>query len=160
MNDATLSEDKATSWPSVDDTKPGEEGGPVARSGFNYQDEIAASFLIEMLENPSLVKVHCETHDDVLLVWAQDNSDRRLAEYVQVKASEPDKLWSPADLCQRKKSSVGTSIFEVSLSRDKHREDSRFRLVTLRSITSALKILCFPYGAPGRELDWRPARRY
>jgi hypothetical protein len=153
MSDATSSEGRATLWPSVDDTKPGEEGGPAARSGFNYQDEIAVSFLIEMLEKPSLLKVHCETHDDVLLVWARNDSDRRLAEYVQVKASEPDKLWSLADLCQRKKASVGTSIFELSLARDKHREESRFRLVTLRPVTSALEMLSFPYGAPGRELN-------
>jgi hypothetical protein len=55
------SENTAVSWPSIDDAKPGEEGGPVARSGFNYQDEIAVGFLIEMLENQSLLKVHCET---------------------------------------------------------------------------------------------------
>lgn len=152
MNDATLSDVEATSWPSVDDTKPGEEGGPAARSGFNYQDEIAVSFLIEMLETASLLKVHCETHDDVLLVRALNDSDRRLAEYVQVKASEPDKLWSIADLCQRKKATLGTSIFEKSLARDRHEEESRFRLVTLRPVTTALKMLTFPHGAPGRDL--------
>ena len=39
------------SWPSVDDAKPIEEGGPVARKGFNYQDEIAVSFLLDMMED-------------------------------------------------------------------------------------------------------------
>jgi hypothetical protein len=152
MNNTPLFEGEAKPWPSVDETKPGEEGGPAARSGFNYQDEIAVSFLIEMLETPSLLKVHCETHDDVLLLWAMSGSDKRLAEYVQVKASEPDKLWSVADLCQRKKATLGTSIFEKSLAHDRHEEESRFRLVTLRPVTTALKMLTVPLGAQGRDL--------
>ncbi len=138
--------------PSVDDVKPVEEGGPIARSGFNYQDEIAVGFLIEMLENPLLLKVHCESHDDVLLVRWVDGSAMRLAEFVQVKASEPDKLWSVADLCAPKKG-VGTSIFEISFARDMYQEESRFRLVTLRPVVSELEMLTFPRGAPGREID-------
>lgn len=141
------------SWPSIDDAKPGEEGGPVARSGFNYQDEIAVGFLIEMLENQSLLKVLCETHDDVVLVRAADCPEMRIAEFVQVKASELDKLWSVADLCQRKKGTPGTSIFEISLGRDKHKEVSSFRLVTLRPVVSALEPLTYPCGSPGRESD-------
>ena len=135
-------------WPSVDDDTPDEQGGPIARAGFNYQDEIAAGFLIEMLESPALLRVHCETHDDILLVWAAEIA---IAEFVQVKADEPDKLWSVADLCQRRKGNVGTSIFEKSLGRDKHRETSRFRIVTLRPVVSALRILCHPWGSQGRS---------
>ena len=56
-----------------------------------------------------------------------------------------------ADLCLRKKAAPGTSIFEISLARDKHEEDSRFRLVTLRPVTNALRMLTFPSGAPGRD---------
>jgi hypothetical protein len=136
---------------SVDEVKPAEEGGPVARSGFNYQDEIAVGFLIEMLQTPSLLKMHCETHDDIVLVRALDGSAMRLAEFVQVKASELNKLWSLADLCIRKTSKVGTSIFEISFARDKHLEQSRFRLVTLRPVVNNLKMLTFPCGASGRE---------
>jgi Cap4 dsDNA endonuclease len=99
-----------TAWPSIDDAKPNEEGGPIARAGFNYQDEIAVGFLIEMLETPTLLKVHCETHDDVVLVRQSSVSDKREAEYVQVKASAQDKLWSLADLCQRQLAKPGTSI--------------------------------------------------
>lgn len=138
-------------FPSVDDVKPAEEGGPTARCGFNYQDEIAVGFLIEMLENPSLLKVHCETHDDVLLVRVKDGSGVHFAEFVQVKASEQDKLWSISDLCARKKNKVGTSIYEISLARDRHDEESRFRLVTFRPVAGNLKMLTFPLGAPGRE---------
>jgi Cap4 dsDNA endonuclease len=136
-------------FPSVDEVKPAEDGGPEARKGFNYQDEIAVAFFIDMLETPSLLKVHCETHDDILLVHAPDGLAIRIAEFVQVKAGEPDKLWSVADLCQRKKNKAGTSIFERSLGRDRHKEESRFRLVTLRPVVSDLEILTFPCGGLG-----------
>jgi Cap4 dsDNA endonuclease len=150
---ATAAKDAPASWPSIDDVKPDEEGGPIARAGFNYQDEIAVGFLIEMLETRMLLKVHCETHDDVVLVRMADESETRSAEFVQVKASEPDKLWSVADLCQRKNGKAGTSIFEISLGRDRHNETSRFRLVTLRPVVSALELLTYPCGSPGREPD-------
>jgi len=133
--------------------KPREEGGPIARSGFNYQDEIAVGFLIEMLESPLLLKVHCETHDDVVLVRMVEESGAMVAEFVQVKGGEPDKLWSIADLCARKNGQAGTAIYEISLVRDAHREESRFRLVTLRPVVSNLKMLTFPFGAPGRQAD-------
>jgi hypothetical protein len=46
-------------------------------------------------------------------VHQAEAEDELIAEYVQVKASEQDKLWSVADLCQqRKKSKQGSSIFE------------------------------------------------
>jgi len=78
----------ASTWPSVDDATPQEEGGPIARAGFNYQDEIAVSFLLEMLVDPVLLRVHCETHDDVLLVRADGDGGAQTAEYVQVKSNE------------------------------------------------------------------------
>lgn len=143
---------KQSAWPSIDHAKPDEEGGPIARTGFNYQDEIAVGFLIEMLETAVLLKVHCETHDDVVLVRQSEASEKRAAEYVQVKASEQDKLWSVADLCQRKKGKAGTSIFEISLGRDKHDEASTFRVVTLRPVVSALEPLTHAFTAPSRAL--------
>lgn len=153
MAEATPDKTNSKTFPSVDDVKPTEEGGPTARSGFSYQDEIAVGFLVEMLEDSSILKVHCETHDDVLLVRATDGSDMRVAEFVQVKANEPDKLWSVADLCKPKKGKTSSSIFETSLSRDKHDEKSRFRIVTLRSVVNDLKMLTFTCGTPGRETD-------
>ena len=134
--------------PSVDDVAPSEEGGPIARSGFNYQDEIGVSFLIDMLEDASVLKIHFETHDDIVFVRAVDS--RIVAEFVQVKAGEINKLWSAADLCHRDQG-VGSSILEISLGRDAHREESRFRLVTLRSVNKDLKSLTFPLGSPGRQ---------
>lgn len=126
--------------PSVEDAAPLEQGGPIARTGFNYQDEIAVGFLLDMLVDPSILKVHCETHDDIVLV-IQNPLSELVAEYVQVKGSEEDKYWSVADLCARMKGKVGSSIYETSLERDKHREQSRFRIVTLRPVMKNLRIL-------------------
>jgi len=153
MTEAGINPNKYQKYPSVDDVKPDEEGGTIARSGFSYQDDVAVSFLIEMLETPEIIKVHCETHDDVLVVRKPDGMVTRLAEFVQVKANEPDKLWSVADLCSHQKGCINTSIFERSLARDKHFEDSRFRVVTLRPVVSQLRILTLPFGTPGREVD-------
>lgn len=139
-------------FPSVDDASPAEEGGPTARQGFNYQDEIAVSFFIEMLEEEAILKVHCESHDDIVLVRGSAIGTR-VAEYVQVKAGEPDKLWSVADLCALKSRRPGTSLFETSLARDAHSEDSLFRIVTLERVVSALKILTILRDAPGRGSD-------
>jgi hypothetical protein len=142
---------------SIDEAQPSEEGGPIARTGFNYQDEIAVGFLIEMLEDPSALKVHCETHDDIVVVRTLSASTEITAEYVQVKAGEPDKLWSLSDICQRKKgkpgkpAKPGTSIYETSLERDRHKESSQFRIVTLLPVVNALKILSFPLGTPDRD---------
>lgn len=138
---------------SINDVKPIEQGGPIARSGFNYQDEIAVGFFLEMLEDSGIVKVHCETHDDIVLVRIEDGLPNCVAEYVQVKAAEMDKLWSVADISARKKGKSGTSIFELSLDRDRHIEVSRFRLVTLRPVVNDLEVLTLKRGAPGREIN-------
>ncbi|WP_159460267.1 dsDNA nuclease domain-containing protein [Tistlia consotensis] len=138
-------------WPSVDESLPVEEGGPVARTGFNYQDEIAVGFLLDMLERSDIEKIHCETHDDILVVRTHESAAERIAEFVQVKAGEPKHLWSVAGLCQRKKSKPGTSIFEISLARDKYKETALFRIVTLRDVDNDLKLLTYGADAPARQ---------
>ncbi len=137
-------------FPSVEDVAPVEEGGPIARTGFNYQDEIAVGFLLEMLEDPAVLKVHCETHDDIVILRKTDSSET-IAEYVQVKGSEEDKFWSVADLCVRTKAKVGTSIYETSLARDRYSEKSHFRLVTLRPVVQELRILTYSRDASNRK---------
>jgi Cap4, dsDNA endonuclease domain len=144
-------EEKGHEWPSVDVAKPIEEGGPDARKGFNYQDEIAVSFLLDMMEDDSIVKIHCETHDDILVVRATEEMNQNCAEYVQVKATEPKQLWTFATLCQRKNGKEGTSVLERSLAHDCHKEHSRFRILTLRQVSPELKILTNPIGSVGRE---------
>ena len=86
------------------------------------------------------------------MVWQPEGATDRTAEYVQVKASEQDKFWSVADICQQKKGKTGTSIFETSLGRDQHVEASAFRLVTLRPVVAALKLLTYELNAPSRAL--------
>ncbi|ETA52642.1 dsDNA nuclease domain-containing protein [Ponticoccus alexandrii] len=149
MSESELFKADEEVWPSIDAAAPTEEGGPIARAGFNYQDEIAVGFVLEMLANPQLVKIHFETHDDLVLVW-DFGTPPRIAEFVQVKGSEADKLWSVADLCVRKKQAVGASIFEKSLDRDQHDETARFRIVTLRPVVSALKSLTYERGHEAR----------
>jgi hypothetical protein len=122
-----MSEDNkhnASTWPSIDDCAPKEEGGPVARSGFNYQDEVAVSCFIDMLESSQIEQVHCEKQDQLLSV---------------------------ANLCGRSpKSAVGTSLFETSLARDRHEEKAKFRIVTLRDVNTDLRPLTYQLGSPGR----------
>jgi hypothetical protein len=132
-------------WPSIDDHHPHEEGGPMARAGFSYQDDIVVGVFLDMIEDASIRKVHCETHDDVAVVRLVDEVD--VVEYVQVKSNEPDTLWSIASLCSKGADSVCTK----SLTRDEHKEASRFRVVTLRDVNSELKLLTYPCYGPGRE---------
>lgn len=139
-------------WPSIDAAAPSEEGGPIARRGFSYQDEIAVGFVLEMLANPQLVKIHFETHDDLVLVW-DIGAPPLIAEFVQVKGGEADKLWSVAALCHRKKQAVGSSIFEKSLDRDQHDETARFRIVTLRPVATLLTPLTYERGLEARALN-------
>jgi len=145
------SSEPAIIWPSVGEIAPIEEGGPNARKGFNYQDEIAVSFYIAMLEDQSLLRVQCETHDDLVLIWAGADDASEKAEYVQVKGSEQDKYWSVADLCSRKTKTT-PSIFEASLARDRHMEPGRFRIVTLRPVSEALVPLTYACASEARTL--------
>jgi Cap4 dsDNA endonuclease len=74
---------KPKEWPSIDDHKPNEEGGPTARSGLAYQDEIVVEIFLDMIEDPSIQKVHCETHDDIVVKRLV--VDLETVEYIQVK---------------------------------------------------------------------------
>lgn len=150
MSEAVDDDGPKQIWPSVDDVCPVEEGGPIARTGFTYQDEIVVGFLIEMLEDASVLKVHCETHEDAIVIRQDATTETLIAEYAQVKAEEPDQLWTVASLCEKKKS--GSSLFETSLGRDKHKEIARFRIVTLRQPVKALKPLTYPFETEGRAL--------
>lgn len=135
--------------PSVDDMAPSEEGGPIARSGFDYQDEIGVSFLFDMLEDSNIQKVHFETHDDLLVVLTAEPCP--VAEFVQVKSGELNQLWTVAVVCKNE-NGTGTSVLDRSLARDCCREQSQFRLITFRQVSSELKPLTYPRGAPGRQL--------
>ena len=122
--------------PSIFETPPADTGGINARIGFAFQDDVAAGFYLEMLSGSNLVEVSCETYDDILLVWQEE--DNTVLEFVQVKAENPDHLWTIAKLCE---GPDHKSILEKSLSRDKFKESSCFRIVTSRQIHSELDVL-------------------
>jgi hypothetical protein len=63
--------------PSSHDLSPLDQGGPVARAGFLYQDHVGAGFCIEMLRNTKLTGVWCETLDDITLIWDDGGRPRR-----------------------------------------------------------------------------------
>lgn len=138
-------DDKKPVLLSIHDAKPSEEGGPIARIGFNYQDEIAVSILLEMLRTDNIDCIYCETHDDAVIVY-DDNS----VECVQVKTN--DSTWTIASITARAGGKEGSSIYEKSLARDAVVESMLFRLVTLRDVASELTFLKYPLGKPGREL--------
>lgn len=128
-------------------------GGVYARCGFAYQDHAAVQFCLMMLGMPSLNEVWCETHDDIVLVW--ETNGQEVIEFVQVKAEEPDQLWSIAKLCTREKTATrpngeGTSILEKSLARDNCAEETKFRLVTARELKSELELLKLQREHPDR----------
>jgi Cap4 dsDNA endonuclease len=147
MSESTETEE--VQWPSIDDHHPREEGGPTARSGLSYQDEIVVGIFLDMISDVSIKRVHCETHDDIVIVKSGVENAIDIVEYVQVKSNEPDSLWSVAALCAKGEESVCAK----SLGRDQHQEAARFRIVTLRDVHSDLKPLTYPCYGPGRETD-------
>lgn len=137
-------------WQSVGDKSPADQGGPDARNGFVYQDMIAVGCLIQMLRDRLVLNVQCETHDDIVVVREDPDTAFQTAEYVQVKSTRSDTLWSTAMLCERVNGGSGPSIVERSLKRDAHCEAATFRIVTLRDVKRELKALTHPLGSDAR----------
>lgn len=147
MADPDIPEQPVPVLPSVDDLPPDEEGGSIARFGFEYQDEVAVQFVLEMLTDPTLRKVYCETHDDIVLSWAP-TADELIAEYVQVKSGPQGQQWSVAKICTK---SGTASAYEKSLQKDRCKEASRFRFVTQRQVDGELEVLTRPRNAATRD---------
>jgi hypothetical protein len=122
--------------PSIHEPVQTEQGGPAARQGFAFQDRVAVSCCLEMLENESIAAVWCETYDDILILWSVSGGET--AEFVQVKNEQPNQLWTLALLYSRDGAKSGTSVFERSLARDQFAEPSLFRIVTSRDVNAAL----------------------
>jgi hypothetical protein len=122
--------------PSIHDLAPLEQGGPIARTGFLYQDHIAGRFCIEMLRNARLVGVWCETLDDITLLWMGDN-DQLSVEFVQVKGHELVQMWSVALICDGGKG----SLVARSLAQHRCREPCCFRVVTRVGVQANLRVL-------------------
>jgi hypothetical protein len=131
--------------PSIHDIGPLEEGGPVARAGFLYQDHVAARFCIEMLGNKNLVGVWCETLDDITLLLL-DGHGNLIIEFVQVKSNELTQMWSVALLCEDGKA----SILAHSLAQHRCKEPCCFRIVTRIGVNEELSLLVLKPGHQDR----------
>lgn len=124
------------------DLDPLEEGGPIARKGFAYQDHVAAGKCLDMLLDGGPTQVWCEAEDDIVLVWVIQGEE--WFEFVQVKSNELDKLWSLADLCKpgpATEDGPGACIIEKSLAHDRGDGNCRFRIVTCREPNSDITAL-------------------
>lgn len=128
--------------PLVDPYAASDAGGVKARQGFTFQDHIAASFLLDLLLDPALLQVECETGDDIALRWRLNGAD--VSEYVQVKITDGDSKWSLTEICGRKLKRVGTSLVETSLCKDKFPGDALFRFVSIRGVNHTLRPLTTP----------------
>ena len=149
---------KPQSLPSIHDLPPIETGGVEARQGFSFQDHVAAGFCLDMLQDESLTQVWCESQDDITLIWNGESVVD--VEFVQVKKSEPNQLWSVALLCERTSKGderIGSSILEKSLAYDRpFAESRRFRIVTARPLSLELKCLAQPTASNDRDPDTEP----
>jgi hypothetical protein len=119
--------------------RPLEEGGAIARAGFDFQDHVAAIFCLQMLRDSSIRALWCETHDDLLIDKVV--GEQSAVEFIQVKSDAPDQLWSVALLCERDQQAAGSSILEKQIAHDRGDENSLFRLVTYRDINDDLSQL-------------------
>jgi hypothetical protein len=136
---------------SIYELPPLNTGAIEARDGFAFQDHVALGFCLEMVENESLFEVWCETLDDITLIWK--SAENIQVEFIQVKGSEMDQLWSVALLCGKdnKGSSSSLSIMEKSLVQDRCTEPCRFRLVTARPVMDEIEILTQAFDSLARK---------
>jgi hypothetical protein len=136
--------------------KPPDTGGARARAGFDYQDHVTAGICLTLLSDPEALEVWVDYHDDIVLRW-QSGSTERL-EFIQVKSSEPEQLWSTAMLCSRP-SGVGTSVLERSLANDRPFIEERvFRIITARAPASGVACLSGPREVSPRDRNKPPLK--
>lgn len=127
---------------SIRELPPLEVGGVIARQGFSYQDHVAVSLVLDLLTTTELSEVWCESQDDVTLLWARESGEE--VEFVQVKASELDQLWTAALICKHD-GSAGRSLVEKSLANDRCNEPTSFRLITRWQVKAELDVLMYPF---------------
>jgi hypothetical protein len=121
----------------VDSTENSDAGGIAARQGFRFQDHVAASLVVEMLADPTISQIECETAEDIVIRWI--SSAAVDIEYVQVKTTDADGKWTITELTSREKGKELSSLCEKSLMCDKYGQRVRFRFVTKREVRKDLK---------------------
>lgn len=127
--------------PSQSQSPPGwsDAGGVAARHGFKYQDHVSAKFVILMIDSPEIIRVECETSDDIVVICKEAAGER--AEYIQVKTTEGDKKWTIKEVTTRKITGQPTSLVEKSLLCDVHGPTPLFRIVSQRDVAKDLACL-------------------
>lgn len=127
-----------------------DSGGVGAKSGFLFQDYVAAYYVFQMLQNKKVIAVRCEVTDDIDLLYS--NSE---IEYVQVKTTEGDRKWSITELCdvtkvkkernKPKPPPANDSILHKSLNCDTDiAVKPTFKIVSKRDVLNALNYLRTP----------------
>lgn len=121
---------------STDTLRASDAGGIAARRGFRVQDHVAARIALEMLQDPTIHRLECETADDIVV--RRGAAAARVSEYVQVKTTESDGKWNLTELTARDKGRKGTSICERSLLCDAGGDEPWYRIVTTRAVSAKL----------------------
>ena len=80
--------------------------------------------------------------DDITIIRRVGESE--VVEFVQVKATDAEQLWSIAQLCSRDGQVIGTSILEKSLANDRCEEACSFHMVTTLGLRNELEPLSYP----------------
>lgn len=119
-------------------------GGIAARRGFRVQDHVAARLALEMLRDPAIEQLECETGDDIVL--RRKIGEDTVHEYVQVKTTEKDAKWTITELTAREKGRKRSSICEKALLCDRHGGTAWFRFVTTRATSAKLSPFKLPRG--------------
>lgn len=129
--------------------QPSDAGGVSARQGFKFQDHVAAGFALQMIRDVELVRIECETADDILLVWMVDGREKY--EYVQVKTTEGSSKYSKKEILRRDPAgSNPTSLAEKSLICDKYCAAPLFRIISKRDVNNYLRPLKIDRLSAGR----------
>lgn len=127
---------------------PSDAGGVSARAGFNFQDHVGTSLLLDMLTDSSIIAVEFETADDITLRIIDEVGE--LSEYIQVKTTEGDGKWNLKEVTDRSTRNGSpvewSSLCEKSLACDKFSTRALFRLVTTRDVAAKLRPFCVPRG--------------
>lgn len=117
-------------------TSLSDAGGPAARQGFKYQDHVAVSFILKMLQDSNYSQVECETADDIVSVFQR--SGQIVNEYIQVKTTESDSKWNLNEITALDGTKANSSLLHKSLKCDVRPGIARFRIVTKRDVAKIL----------------------
>ncbi len=121
----------------IRDLVPLDISGRHARKGFTYQDHIAVGLCIAMLNSSTLKEIWLETHEDILLFWADKGVIT--VEFIQVKAVNQLSRWSVPLICGS--GNINDSIIKKLMDQDRCTEAVLFRIVSSYDVNQELAVL-------------------